>query len=259
MVIISPIPGQEERNSDHLLEDGAAIKCNEMTTIPYKIDTLLERSARLAAMQRAARKLGRPDAARTIARVLIEDHLEPMHLGRRGARGDCTGGIGRDSIMDSAVAAKKSSPAISLGSRHVALPIRGGLQRPRPARRRTGRARKRTRTWCRRARPPSSGTRHPEDFQRCRELGLNAFRLGIEWSRVQPALRNEAGSAPDFDSAALDHYAENVRRVPAQRLEPGRHAPPLRASRVAGRDPWMKAETPALFETYVKYAVTHVK
>jgi len=26
MVIISPIPGQEERNSDHLLEDGAAIK-----------------------------------------------------------------------------------------------------------------------------------------------------------------------------------------------------------------------------------------
>src|ERR1700677_109430 len=80
MVIISPIPGQEERNSDHLLEDGAAIKCNEMTTIPYKIDSLLDDPARLAAMRVAARKLGRPDAARTIARILIEDNLEPMHL-----------------------------------------------------------------------------------------------------------------------------------------------------------------------------------
>ncbi|MGB8353847.1 MAG: glycosyltransferase, partial [Chthoniobacteraceae bacterium] len=42
MAILSPIPGQEERNSDHLLEDGAAIKCNEMTTIPFKIDRLLD-------------------------------------------------------------------------------------------------------------------------------------------------------------------------------------------------------------------------
>jgi len=80
MVIISPIPGQEERNSDHLLEDGAAVKCNEMTTVPYKIDSLLDDSARLESMRRAAQKLGRPDAARTIARILIEDKLPPLHL-----------------------------------------------------------------------------------------------------------------------------------------------------------------------------------
>ena len=29
-------------------------------------------------------------------------------------------------------------------------------------------------------------TRYEEDFARCREMGLTAFRLGIEWSRVQP-------------------------------------------------------------------------
>ena len=80
MVIISPIPGQEERNSDHLLEDGAAVKCNEMTTVPYKIDTLLDDPARLESMRRAAQKLGRPDAARTIARILIEDELPPLRL-----------------------------------------------------------------------------------------------------------------------------------------------------------------------------------
>jgi processive 1,2-diacylglycerol beta-glucosyltransferase len=80
MAIISPIPGQEERNSDHLLEDGAAIKCNEMTTLPFKIDRLLDDPARLAAMKQSAKKLGRPDAARTIARTLIEDDLPPMQL-----------------------------------------------------------------------------------------------------------------------------------------------------------------------------------
>jgi len=73
-------PGQEERNSDHLLEDGAAIKCNEMTTIPYKIDKLLDDPARLETMRKNARKMGRPDAARTIARTLIEDNLPPLRL-----------------------------------------------------------------------------------------------------------------------------------------------------------------------------------
>ena len=42
MVIVAPIPGQEERNSDHLLEKGIAIKCNEFTTLAYKIDGLLD-------------------------------------------------------------------------------------------------------------------------------------------------------------------------------------------------------------------------
>lgn len=80
MVIISPIPGQEERNSDHLLEDGAAVKCNEMTTLPYKIDKVLGEPGRLESMRLSARKLGRPGAAHTIARTLIEDNLPPLKL-----------------------------------------------------------------------------------------------------------------------------------------------------------------------------------
>jgi processive 1,2-diacylglycerol beta-glucosyltransferase len=51
-------PGQEERNSDHLLEDGVAIKCNELTTIPFKIDRLLDQPEKLEAMRRAARAFG---------------------------------------------------------------------------------------------------------------------------------------------------------------------------------------------------------
>ena len=41
-VIVSPIPGQEERNSDHLLEEGAAIRCNNLPVLAYKIDRLLD-------------------------------------------------------------------------------------------------------------------------------------------------------------------------------------------------------------------------
>lgn len=77
MVIVSPIPGQEERNSDHLLEKGIAIKCNEFTTLAYKITLLLENPAVLENMRAQARRFSRPHAARDIAHVLLN---EPWHL-----------------------------------------------------------------------------------------------------------------------------------------------------------------------------------
>ena len=50
MVVINPIPGQEERNSDHLLEQGAAIRCNNLPALAYKIDTLIDTPGKLAQM-----------------------------------------------------------------------------------------------------------------------------------------------------------------------------------------------------------------
>ena len=44
MAIINPIPGQESRNSDFLLENGAAIKLNNLSTVPYKLTALLQRA-----------------------------------------------------------------------------------------------------------------------------------------------------------------------------------------------------------------------
>jgi UDP-N-acetylglucosamine:LPS N-acetylglucosamine transferase len=66
--IVNPIPGQEERNSDHLLEAGVAIRCNNLPTLPYKLNQLLGDPARLTRMQAASRKLGRPSAATDIAK-----------------------------------------------------------------------------------------------------------------------------------------------------------------------------------------------
>ena len=72
MIIVAPIPGQEERNSDHLLEKGIALKCNEFTTLAYKIDGLLDHPEQLAAMREKATAFGRPNAAATIVDTLLD-------------------------------------------------------------------------------------------------------------------------------------------------------------------------------------------
>jgi processive 1,2-diacylglycerol beta-glucosyltransferase len=77
MVIIEPIPGQEERNSDHLLEEGAAIRCNQITTLAFKIDRLLAEPERLAQMRANTARLAHADAAQTIVDTLRSAHLAP--------------------------------------------------------------------------------------------------------------------------------------------------------------------------------------
>jgi processive 1,2-diacylglycerol beta-glucosyltransferase len=69
-VIVNPIPGQEERNSDHLLEAMAAIRCNNLPVLAYKVDRLLADPQRFAKMQKNSRDLGRPNAAMEIVRKL---------------------------------------------------------------------------------------------------------------------------------------------------------------------------------------------
>lgn len=73
MVILDPIGGQEERNSDVLLEAGAALKCTEVTVLGHKLRRLLDDPAMLPRMSENARRLGRPAAARDIARIVLEE------------------------------------------------------------------------------------------------------------------------------------------------------------------------------------------
>ena len=69
-VIVDPIPGQEQRNADHLLEEGVAIKCNNWPVLAYKIDKLLDNQKHLAQMQFKARNLASPSAAHHIVKKL---------------------------------------------------------------------------------------------------------------------------------------------------------------------------------------------
>jgi len=66
MVIWNAIPGQEAFNTIYLLENGAAIAPDNISTLPFRIDELLQNPERLKRMQEAAKTQGRPDAARAI-------------------------------------------------------------------------------------------------------------------------------------------------------------------------------------------------
>ena len=72
LVIVNPTPGQEDRNSDFLLENGAAIKVNNLPTFAYKVGPLLEQPERLAQLKANAKRLGRPRAAFEVAEKSLE-------------------------------------------------------------------------------------------------------------------------------------------------------------------------------------------
>ena len=83
MVVLDPIGGQEERNADVLLEAGAAVKCTEVTVLNHKLQRLLDDPARIAAMSENARRLGRPDAADAVTRIVLESPpREPVRISR---------------------------------------------------------------------------------------------------------------------------------------------------------------------------------
>jgi processive 1,2-diacylglycerol beta-glucosyltransferase len=81
MVVVNPVPGQEERNSDYLLENGAAIKVNHLPTLALKVTEVLRHPERLAQLKANARRIGRPRAAfEVVQRALALLTLSPFTL-----------------------------------------------------------------------------------------------------------------------------------------------------------------------------------
>ena len=100
--------------------------------------------------------------------------------------------------------------------------------------------------------------RYEEDFDRCRALGLNAFRLGLEWSRIQPSRDDQSAIPPPFDAAALDHYVAILTACLARGLEPIVTLHHFVHPAWLGADAWLDETTPQRFADYVKTAVSHV-
>jgi processive 1,2-diacylglycerol beta-glucosyltransferase len=71
LMIANPVPGQETRNSDFVLENGAGVKVNNLPTLAYKLGRLLDQPAVLQQMKANARRLGRPQAAFDVARAAL--------------------------------------------------------------------------------------------------------------------------------------------------------------------------------------------
>ncbi|MBF0499215.1 MAG: galactosyldiacylglycerol synthase [Candidatus Riflebacteria bacterium] len=71
MIIVSPIPGQEERNSDYLLENGVALKAYDTAGLEFRVRALLAAPDRLGAMRRRALEIARPHAAEDVLKTVL--------------------------------------------------------------------------------------------------------------------------------------------------------------------------------------------
>jgi len=89
------------------------------------------------------------------------------------------------------------------------------------------------------------------DLDLAAEMGCNGFRLGVEWSRVQPEADPEARRPPAFDSAALDRYAAMLAGCRRRGLEPVLTLFHFTHPLWLGLDPWLDRDR--MLDCYVAY------
>ena len=75
MMLVAPIPGQEQRNCEYLLENGAATRLYDFDDAAYYIERLLHDPVRREAMSQAAQRIARPLAALEIVRDVKKRYL----------------------------------------------------------------------------------------------------------------------------------------------------------------------------------------
>lgn len=76
LVIVSPLPGQEERNAAYLCRAGAAVLVGRVEMVGQEVAALLADEERYRRMAQSAAELGRPRAAKEAAalmRLLVEE------------------------------------------------------------------------------------------------------------------------------------------------------------------------------------------
>lgn len=72
MIIVSPIPGQEERNADYLLENGVGVKANDEIGVEYKIRELLSDRERLKQMSANATNISKGNAVKDVLEKVLD-------------------------------------------------------------------------------------------------------------------------------------------------------------------------------------------
>ena len=72
MALVAPIPGQEQRNAEYLLEEGAAARLYDVADAAYYLQRWLSDAVRMRRMAASAQAIARPLAAQDIASMLVE-------------------------------------------------------------------------------------------------------------------------------------------------------------------------------------------
>ncbi len=71
MLLVDPIPGQEERNAAYLMQEGAAIRADDPVTLQFRLQRLLADPTRLARMREHALALAKPRAAHAVLQCIL--------------------------------------------------------------------------------------------------------------------------------------------------------------------------------------------
>ncbi len=72
MIVVSPIPGQEERNSDYLLEHGVAMKAHDAIGVEFKVRELIRNPERLEAMSKNALNISTANAGEDVLKIVLK-------------------------------------------------------------------------------------------------------------------------------------------------------------------------------------------
>jgi len=89
LIISTPVPGQEQANADHVVGAGAGLCRDSAAGVAGAVAALLGDDARRQAMAAAARSVGRPTAAATVAARVLGDlpaGFDPVWLRSRSVR-----------------------------------------------------------------------------------------------------------------------------------------------------------------------------
>lgn len=73
MLIVNPIPGQEQRNTTFLLDQKVAIYVPKLKMLKQKVEELIQNPAELDLIKDRMKKLRRTEAAREVAELLVEN------------------------------------------------------------------------------------------------------------------------------------------------------------------------------------------
>lgn len=95
-------------------------------------------------------------------------------------------------------------------------------------------------------------TDYPDEVELAKEMGLNAFRLGVEWSRVQPGTSAGNGDVPPFDASAIEAYSDMIAEFMGAGMEPMVTLHHFVHPYWLGLDFWLHPEKLGLFQAFVE-------
>lgn len=100
--------------------------------------------------------------------------------------------------------------------------------------------------------------KHEEHIELAKSLGLNAFRMSIEWARVQPSFHDRPSPPPLIDEHAIEGYAAIIAKVMEAGMEPIVTLHHFTHPAWCGTDLWLQEGLACLFVSYATQAIARV-